>query len=76
MSGRARRGRVCLTLEQWDWKSLPLLASFSTFMGQEGAMDPLLVLMLSECFFDYNIQGPRPSLLESRRVMEEGDPPS
>lgn len=38
-------------------------------------MDPLLVPMLSECFFDYNIQGPRPSPLESRRVMEEGDRP-
>ena len=43
-------------------------------MGQEGAMDPLLVLMLSECFFEYNIQGPRPNPLESRWVMEEGDP--
>ena len=44
-------------------------------MGQEGGMDPLLVLMLSECFFDYNTQGPRPSPLEGHRVIEEGDPP-
>lgn len=39
-------------------------------------MDPLLVLlMLSECFFEYNIQGPRPNPLESRWVMEEGPLP-
>ena len=66
---------VCLTLKHWDWKSLPLLATFSTFMGQEGRLDSLLVLTLSECFFDYNTQGPRPSPLEGHGVMEGGSSP-